>query len=87
MKPISIKKHEWDFANMVPRSTTKHKMEFGNSGFGELYNVRILEVSKLLDIKQIENYLSNFNFKFWWAHNNWYARAFLIKTENTMVES
>ena len=30
MRPISIKKHEWNFANMVPRSTTKHKMTFFN---------------------------------------------------------
>ena len=28
MKPISIKKHEWTFANMVPISITKHRMIF-----------------------------------------------------------
>ena len=28
MRPISIKKHEWKFANMVTRSSTKHKLEF-----------------------------------------------------------
>ena len=26
MRPISIKKHEWMFAKMVPISSTKHKM-------------------------------------------------------------
>ena len=28
MRPISIKKHEWIFANMIPISITKHKMRF-----------------------------------------------------------
>ena len=28
MEPTSIKQHEWDYANMVPISTTKHKMFF-----------------------------------------------------------
>ena len=27
-RPISIKKHEWTFAKMVPISNTKHKMAF-----------------------------------------------------------
>ena len=26
MGPVSIKKHEWFFANVVPISTTKHEM-------------------------------------------------------------
>ena len=30
MGPISIKKHEWNFANMVHMSITKHKMFFGH---------------------------------------------------------
>ena len=30
MRPIFIKKHEWDFANMVPIAITKHKMTFRN---------------------------------------------------------
>ena len=32
MRPISTRKHEWIVANMVPISTTKHKMTFGNLG-------------------------------------------------------
>ena len=28
-RPISLKRHEWDFANMVPLSITKHKMTSG----------------------------------------------------------
>lgn len=30
MKSISLKKHEWNLANMVPISTTAHKMTFGH---------------------------------------------------------
>ena len=33
MRPISMKKHEWIFANMVPISTTKHKMIFSELWF------------------------------------------------------
>ena len=29
LRSISIKKHEWFFANMVPISTTKHKVAIG----------------------------------------------------------
>ena len=32
MRPTSVKKHEWDFANMLPISSTKHKMTFLNLG-------------------------------------------------------
>ena len=31
MRPISIKKHEWIFANILPISITKHEMAFWNS--------------------------------------------------------
>ena len=39
MGPISIKKHEWDFANKVQLSITKHKMTFLE--FGSFHNFGI----------------------------------------------
>ena len=33
MTPISIKKHAWDVATMVPTSITKHKMTFRDIEF------------------------------------------------------
>ena len=35
MRPISTRKHEWNFANTVPISTTKHKMDFVDFGINK----------------------------------------------------
>ena len=43
MKPRSIKKHEWNVANMVPISITKHNMFFGIWGILGSSGINILE--------------------------------------------
>ena len=43
MRPISSKKHEWYFANIVPISITKHKMAFGNFELFGNFGINILE--------------------------------------------
>ena len=45
VRPRSIKKHEWIFANMVPTSITKHKMNILQC---RLYFFKILVVQKIL---------------------------------------
>ena len=79
MGSISIKRHEWLFANRVPKAITKHKLTF--------WIFWILVVWGSMKIRKPGGGgNTKMNKLCWWVQNNWLRRAFSKQTKTKFCD-